>query len=199
MKTILTLGSANKVPGGFGRLAAIASLSWLALAAPSTASVSIGEVSNRDKSGTNENCNTCDHSQSEQPQVFTEIEFSATERTGFEPADRVAPVTDLANRRFRPLSHLSRWCDGRTRLCPRRTFLEFDPAAAFGLCRNFAAETAQATNSIESASRCKVSRKLSSLRDNRSVPDAAAICRQIAGKKAFSRLFARLTWGKFAA
>jgi hypothetical protein len=29
------------------------------------------------------------------------------ERTGFEPADQVTPVTDLANRRFRPLSHLS--------------------------------------------------------------------------------------------
>src|SRR5262245_28689543 len=29
------------------------------------------------------------------------------ERTVFEPADQVSPVTDLANRRFRPLSHLS--------------------------------------------------------------------------------------------
>jgi hypothetical protein len=30
-----------------------------------------------------------------------------TERAGFEPADGFKPVTDLANRRFRPLSHLS--------------------------------------------------------------------------------------------
>ena len=29
------------------------------------------------------------------------------ERTGFEPADRCYPITGLANRRFRPLSHLS--------------------------------------------------------------------------------------------
>ena len=29
------------------------------------------------------------------------------ERAGFEPADRSYPITDLANRRFRPLSHLS--------------------------------------------------------------------------------------------
>src|SRR5882724_689909 len=29
------------------------------------------------------------------------------ERAGFEPADRISPITDLANRRFRPLSHLS--------------------------------------------------------------------------------------------
>ena len=32
-----------------------------------------------------------------------------TERTGFEPADQRKPVTDLANRRIRPLCHLSRW------------------------------------------------------------------------------------------
>ena len=31
------------------------------------------------------------------------------ERTGFEPADQREPVTELATRRFRPLSHLSRW------------------------------------------------------------------------------------------
>ena len=30
-----------------------------------------------------------------------------TERTGFEPAVRFDPYTDLANRRYRPLSHLS--------------------------------------------------------------------------------------------
>ena len=30
-----------------------------------------------------------------------------TERTGFEPAEPVARLTDLANRRFRPLSHRS--------------------------------------------------------------------------------------------
>ena len=29
------------------------------------------------------------------------------ETTGFEPADRFDPITDLANRRFRPLSHIS--------------------------------------------------------------------------------------------
>ncbi len=29
------------------------------------------------------------------------------ERAGFEPAVRVTPYYDLANRRFRPLSHLS--------------------------------------------------------------------------------------------
>jgi hypothetical protein len=29
------------------------------------------------------------------------------ERTGFEPAEGCDPFTDLANRRFRPLSHLS--------------------------------------------------------------------------------------------
>ena len=29
------------------------------------------------------------------------------ERTGFEPADPVSRITGLANRRFRPLSHLS--------------------------------------------------------------------------------------------
>ena len=29
------------------------------------------------------------------------------ERTGFEPAEGCNPLTDLANRRFRPLSHLS--------------------------------------------------------------------------------------------
>ncbi len=32
---------------------------------------------------------------------------TAAERTGFEPADQCDPVTGLANRRFRPLSHLS--------------------------------------------------------------------------------------------
>ncbi len=31
-----------------------------------------------------------------------------TERTGFEPVDELSPVTGLANRRFRPLSHLSK-------------------------------------------------------------------------------------------
>ena len=35
------------------------------------------------------------------------------ERTGFEPAEGFKPFTDLANRRFRPLSHLSK---GRRRL-----------------------------------------------------------------------------------
>ena len=32
------------------------------------------------------------------------------ERTGFEPANQVSPVTDLANRRIRPLCHLSGSC-----------------------------------------------------------------------------------------
>jgi hypothetical protein len=32
-----------------------------------------------------------------------------TERTGFEPAVRFDPYTDLANRRYRPLSHLSKF------------------------------------------------------------------------------------------
>ncbi len=32
---------------------------------------------------------------------------SEAERTGFEPAEGCDPFTDLANRRFRPLSHLS--------------------------------------------------------------------------------------------
>ena len=33
---------------------------------------------------------------------------SEAERTGFEPAEGCDPFTDLANRRFRPLSHLSK-------------------------------------------------------------------------------------------
>ena len=52
------------------------------------------------------------------------------ERTGFEPAERFDPFTDLANRRFRPLSHRSVarlpiqsalkpsvWSSNETRLC----------------------------------------------------------------------------------
>ena len=37
----------------------------------------------------------------------TEIE-QRTETTGFEPVVRFDPYTDLANRRYRPLSHVSR-------------------------------------------------------------------------------------------
>ena len=33
--------------------------------------------------------------------------FGQAERTGFEPAEGFDPFTDLANRRFRPLSHRS--------------------------------------------------------------------------------------------
>lgn len=33
--------------------------------------------------------------------------FIVAERTGFEPAEGFDPFTDLANRRFRPLSHRS--------------------------------------------------------------------------------------------
>jgi hypothetical protein len=40
------------------------------------------------------------------------------ERTGFEPANQVSPVTDLANRRIRPLCHLSRG-GGTARPIPR--------------------------------------------------------------------------------
>src|SRR5262245_1605510 len=40
--------------------------------------------------------------------TFTEIvNKHSAERTGFEPAEGFDPFTDLANRRFRPLSHLS--------------------------------------------------------------------------------------------
>ena len=42
------------------------------------------------------------------------------ERTGFEPAEGNDPLTDLANRRFRPLSHLSGYglcARSATRLC----------------------------------------------------------------------------------
>ncbi len=41
------------------------------------------------------------------------------ERTGFEPAVRFDPYIGLANRRFRPLSHLS-GCLGEGELVPRR-------------------------------------------------------------------------------
>ncbi len=36
--------------------------------------------------------------------------FCQAERTGFEPVDGCYPVTGLANRRYRPLSHLSKEC-----------------------------------------------------------------------------------------
>src|SRR4051794_8188451 len=41
--------------------------------------------------------------------VVTANSFKA-ERTGFEPVDGCYPVTGLANRRYRPLSHLSGTC-----------------------------------------------------------------------------------------
>ena len=34
--------------------------------------------------------------------------YAETERTGFEPVEGSYPLTGLANRRYRPLSHLSK-------------------------------------------------------------------------------------------
>ena len=62
---------------------------------------------NRDKTGTNSVCEKEHGSQVVVCQALTSREKTRAERTGFEPADRVAPITDLANRRYRPLSHLS--------------------------------------------------------------------------------------------
>lgn len=44
-----------------------------------------------------------------------------TERTGFEPAEPVSQFTDLANRRFRPLSHRSRGPSETTSEAGRRS------------------------------------------------------------------------------
>jgi hypothetical protein len=49
------------------------------------------------------------------------------ERTGFEPAEGFNPFTDLANRRFRPLSHLSNSAPG---IDPVTLAAIFDVAAA---------------------------------------------------------------------
>ena len=38
----------------------------------------------------------------------TSFSLGQAERTGFEPAEGFDPFTDLANRRFRPLSHRSK-------------------------------------------------------------------------------------------
>jgi hypothetical protein len=40
--------------------------------------------------------------------IYVEGRLKEAERTGFEPAVGFDPYTGLANRRFRPLSHLSR-------------------------------------------------------------------------------------------
>ena len=68
------------------------------------------EVANRDKSGTKGGQEKTSGSQVVIDKLLASRVSFGAERTGFEPADGTNPVTDLANRRFRPLSHLSgRW------------------------------------------------------------------------------------------
>ncbi len=65
-------------------------------------------VANRDKSGTSAPSENNTGSQAVvNQQLASRVSFEA-ERTGFEPAEGCDPFTDLANRRFRPLSHLSK-------------------------------------------------------------------------------------------
>ncbi len=67
------------------------------------------EVSDRDKTGTSQWSQNSRSSQGVASQHVASFNKSLAERTGFEPAVRFDPYTGLANRRFRPLSHLSRW------------------------------------------------------------------------------------------
>ena len=67
----------------------------------------LSQAANLDNSWTFEG-----HENEHDPQVDTRAPLASrrsfdAERTGFEPAEGNDPLTDLANRRFRPLSHLS--------------------------------------------------------------------------------------------
>jgi hypothetical protein len=67
-----------------------------------------GPVGTLDKSWTSGACKKSGVLQPLGSPRITNRRSFATERTGFEPAVGYNPYTGLANRRFRPLSHLSR-------------------------------------------------------------------------------------------
>ena len=61
-----------------------------------------------DKTGTTGSRTEVGDQQTPRKQEPDEAGSFVAERAGFEPADRCYPVTALAKRRYRPLSHLSR-------------------------------------------------------------------------------------------
>ncbi len=61
----------------------------------------------RDKTGTKPMASNEESSLTLEYATFASLSDFGAETTGFEPAEGFDPFTDLANRRFRPLSHVS--------------------------------------------------------------------------------------------